>query len=135
MNDTRTRCLTLRAPAIEHFAELETVVVPMGEAFPSIGEWDAMNGCLSAVVPPTGVPQALKQRRWVSVDEMNVAADGLVEECENPAPEMGGGHRFEKISEIMDQVEDHAWRVQALEQRLIYGRKCRDQVFRSRMGA
>jgi hypothetical protein len=45
--------------------------------------WSAVNeverGC-GAIIPPTRVPQALKQRRRVPVDKMHLSADSLVKE-------------------------------------------------------
>src|SRR5438132_217350 len=50
-----------------------------------------------AVIPPARVPQALKQRRRMAVDEVHVAADRLVEKREDATARMRGGHRGEDV--------------------------------------
>jgi len=39
-------------------------------------------GCFCTVVPPTRIPQALKQLRPMTINEMNIAANDFIEEFE-----------------------------------------------------
>ena len=58
-------------------------MLPVRRTCPTTGRLDVMLRRLGAVVPPSGVPQALKQRLGIILgmagDEVEIAAQGLVE--------------------------------------------------------
>ena len=62
---------------------------------------------LRAVIPPARVPHALKKRRRMPIDEVNVAADGFVQQCEDAATRMQNRHGAESVGNVLEQGEDH----------------------------
>jgi hypothetical protein len=64
---------------------------------------------LWAVVPPAGIPEALKQTLGVVLmmagDEVNVAAKGFVEEAEDSVARVGGGQRFESSRKVGRKIK------------------------------
>ena len=66
---------------------------------------------LSAVIPPTIIPQALKQclRIIISMasNEVDIPPYGFFQQPQHPPPGMIGRHGRQRVGEILNQVKDH----------------------------
>ena len=67
-----------------------------------------VGGGLGAVVPPAAVPEALEQGGRVAGEEVEVGAQGLLDQSEVAAGGVVGRHGGEGAGEVHRQVEDVA---------------------------
>jgi hypothetical protein len=67
-----------------------------------------MPGRFRAVVPPTQVPEALEQRRWMARDEMKVAAERFLQEFQYSSQGAICRHLVYRLREIYQQVKHKA---------------------------
>src|SRR3990172_110634 len=60
---------------------------------------------LGRVVPPARVPQALKARRWMLCDEVDIPPQGLFQEPQNAVVRARVGQRGDGLAEVTGEVE------------------------------
>ena len=65
-----------------------------------------VGGCRRTVVPPAPIPEALEERRGVAGEEVQVGAEGLLDQAKMAAGSVVEGHGLDGPREVHRQVED-----------------------------